>query len=644
MSITGILMLGLSIFFSSTFHNLFQAQNQATNTEKQFAITEIIRDKFSTLSGLIEGGNNGDSHVLTFNKNTKNQLPFSFIGVTQVNAQNRLAFKDMMIFNKVYRIGAGNYIYGDSGTGNIKEMNGTPVAGATTIPKNFGGFVKIGTEFYVTIPNENRIDCFGTDCTAFDFNNELLLPTDIARDTNGNYLFISDSENGRIIKYTLATADEEIIISGLNYPTGLAFYDDGTANGALFVADTFNNQIKKINLNNSDEVSIVVGNGNDTTCDNSALFCKLNLPTGLYMDNDNDELYIADSGNNRILKMSEPASSDLTNFTIEFSLESQTQIGKIKFIFPENSIIDVSASTSNDLHTGKFTAIDEIGDANNETLNYELSAAMNAESYKETECNCDEDSDPVVCQTCFNAFSVVADDNIFETNDDILINMVNYGITDPSTDNKILVDVNDTEDLFAPGTIVKIINEFTEDPVNPPYEFEFDLTSSTLDPTGFQNVQVEIYNGNNDLIQEETYLMRVGDGELGTIEDVIEVIAGQKPDPDNRFFITDASGTDHFLSNDIIFPTGVNDQYFANSGNELIVEQDGTETAFDAVDAQPANFNSFDYTSDFALDDTNPIEFNKYNADKILEVEITVPVEQITGDTTQTYKINATLP
>src|SRR5512136_1238485 len=40
-AITGILMLGISAFFSSTFQNLFKTQTQTTNTEKQYVVNEI---------------------------------------------------------------------------------------------------------------------------------------------------------------------------------------------------------------------------------------------------------------------------------------------------------------------------------------------------------------------------------------------------------------------------------------------------------------------------------------------------------------------------------------------------------------------------------------------------------------------------
>ena len=53
-TITGILMLGLSTFFSSAFHNLFRVQTQTANTERQFAVNEIIRDKFSSLDYLVK--------------------------------------------------------------------------------------------------------------------------------------------------------------------------------------------------------------------------------------------------------------------------------------------------------------------------------------------------------------------------------------------------------------------------------------------------------------------------------------------------------------------------------------------------------------------------------------------------------------
>ncbi|MCK5605140.1 prepilin-type N-terminal cleavage/methylation domain-containing protein, partial [Candidatus Pacearchaeota archaeon] len=55
-AITGILMVGISTFFSSTFSAMFRAQNRAGSTARQFAVNEIVRDKFTTLKTLVDSG------------------------------------------------------------------------------------------------------------------------------------------------------------------------------------------------------------------------------------------------------------------------------------------------------------------------------------------------------------------------------------------------------------------------------------------------------------------------------------------------------------------------------------------------------------------------------------------------------------
>ena len=262
-AITGILMLGLSTFFSSTFHNLFRAQTQTANIGRQFAVNEIIRNKFNSLDYLVE---DSPDRILSFNRVTKNQLPFSYIGTTEVEndegeMEDHLAFKDIIIFNKIIDPGGGSYVYGNSGTGELKNANGIGSPNPNLMPsdtlKNFAGFVKVGTTYYVAVPHENAImKCpSGGSCTPLNFDTQLLSPTDVTygeiqvEGVDKEYLFISDSENGRVIKYEIGVGEHpQPLATGLKYPTGLAYYEttkDAVTYKYLFIAETLNHKIRK---------------------------------------------------------------------------------------------------------------------------------------------------------------------------------------------------------------------------------------------------------------------------------------------------------------------------------------------------------------------------------------------------------------
>ena len=71
LTITAIIMVGLSVFFANSFHNVFQTQEQLTQTQGQFVLNEIIRDKLADLDELKEQGTN---EILFKNKITKDRI------------------------------------------------------------------------------------------------------------------------------------------------------------------------------------------------------------------------------------------------------------------------------------------------------------------------------------------------------------------------------------------------------------------------------------------------------------------------------------------------------------------------------------------------------------------------------------------
>jgi uncharacterized protein (TIGR03437 family) len=133
------------------------------------------------------------------------------------------------------------------------------------------------------------------------------LPSSIAFDSGGN-LLIADTTANRIRRVapdgtivTIAGADEaglrgddgaasKALLSG---PTGIAIDHDNN----LYIADTGNNRIRKITA--SGQISTIAGGGLSMADDGPALTLQLIQPIGVALDR-NGNIYIAESGANRI--------------------------------------------------------------------------------------------------------------------------------------------------------------------------------------------------------------------------------------------------------------------------------------------------------------------------------------------------------
>jgi len=142
---------------------------------------------------------------------------------------------------------------------------------------------------------------------------KLSLPEGIAFDSNGN-LYIADTGNGAIREVSASTGR---ITTVAGIPGSQGFNGDGIAtasklnspwtvtvgpDNSLYIADTYNNRIRRVS---GGEISTVAGTGaegfgGDNGAAGSAV---LNLPIGVTFDPAGN-LYIADSGNDRVRKVS----------------------------------------------------------------------------------------------------------------------------------------------------------------------------------------------------------------------------------------------------------------------------------------------------------------------------------------------------
>jgi uncharacterized repeat protein (TIGR01451 family) len=188
--------------------------------------------------------------------------------------------------------GAGDIYFADSGNQIVRriDVNGniTTVAG---IPQN-QGFSGDG----------------GLATSA-----KLFLPEGIALDAAGN-LYIADTGNG-VIREVNASTGQISTVAGV--PGSPGYNGDGTAtaselnspwtvtvgpDNSLYIADTYNNRIRRVS---GGVISTIAGTGaQGSDGDNGpAGSAVLNLPIGVTLDPAGD-LYIADSGNDRVRKVS----------------------------------------------------------------------------------------------------------------------------------------------------------------------------------------------------------------------------------------------------------------------------------------------------------------------------------------------------
>lgn len=169
----------------------------------------------------------------------------------------------------------------------------------------------IGTPISPTIPINSGNPVFASGVTTIAGQAKVNHPKGITKDSSGNVYF-ADSGNHRIRKISLKfPCEKSSIISTLegsdqgcvdgsgqakfNDPSGIVLDPSGT----IYIADSGNHRIRKISL--SGIVSTMAGStqGFSDGIGTSALF---NYPTSLVLDASGN-LYVADSGNHRIRKI-----------------------------------------------------------------------------------------------------------------------------------------------------------------------------------------------------------------------------------------------------------------------------------------------------------------------------------------------------
>lgn len=165
-------------------------------------------------------------------------------------------------------------------TGNNQVARLKPSGGTFAFDPLFNGTGKIGR----------------TDGVASATTGEFNQPYDVAVSSDGQHVYVSDTGNHRIQKFTSAGVFETVIgepgnqVGQFNAPKGISYSSDGN----IYVADAGNNRIAVINDDNASAAFGQQGTG------------PLQFQNPVNVSADSSGIYVADLGNNRIVAIKRP--------------------------------------------------------------------------------------------------------------------------------------------------------------------------------------------------------------------------------------------------------------------------------------------------------------------------------------------------
>ena len=490
-AITAVIMVGLSAFFSSGFQQLLHVQEESEAQLEQLVTHSILRRALGNASQVFQMEND---HIIVQKKNTQTPLNFAFLG----EKNETLVIKDLIIFN-------GRY-FALSSHEAVKNIDQP------------AGLASHKGSYYVAAPLENAIYRCGNlpgNCADKLDIPGLKEPIDVVSD--GNFLYVTDAGNGRIIQIANPGNGNQVTVlaENLNYPTGLAYYQD--IEPVLFFSETGGHQVKKISLSDQ-SIEVMVGAGEQKECDKTAYFCQLRYPTGLTIEKNpaGDHLYIADTGNGRLLKVSDPGIVD--SFTLEVeSPDQDIDAHSIRVIFP----IGVSAKNASvDLPN----ALPEEGEQkiNENVWRYAFKAEIINDTVDTNGCE-----EP--CVPSKNKIEIDKPD-LFKVGDTLQVGEGagaddNNDFTITSKNGDILTLSKPLDEHHDAGTLVNLIKTIGK---NTALTFEFENVKTTGIEGGYKIVDVQFLDSKGLVLGTHRLYFKLGDGKIRGIEEEISVIGNSE--------------------------------------------------------------------------------------------------------------------
>lgn len=254
-----------------------------------------------------------------------------------------------------------------------------------------------GQRLFVSDSGNNRVLVYNiatisnTSSTSGTSVSSIKEPLGLSIDTENDRLFLADKGNNRILIFDVfsVSSGESAIkelgqgsyftktantnARGLSGARGVAI--DRT-NRRLFVADTANNRVLvhyTDDTTNGAQATKLLGQSSFTSATSGTTSATLSGPSDLFYDSDNDLLYVADAGNNRILVYD-------TSFITDGD-------AAIRVLGQANFTTGTSGSTSTTLNTPRGIYLDSSGDrlfvvdsGNNKVLVYDVAVITNGEA------------------------------------------------------------------------------------------------------------------------------------------------------------------------------------------------------------------------------------------------------------------------
>ena len=130
------------------------------------------------------------------------------------------------------------------------------------------------------------------DTSSDVLNYRFARPTGLAADPEGN-LYVSDTDNGTVDRIT-PEGEITSIAKGLSSPAGLLWH-----NGDLYIAESGGNRILKMD---NGKPAVIAGSGEEGFSDGDAKKATFSSPQGLIADK-NGDIYVSDTANGAIRKI-----------------------------------------------------------------------------------------------------------------------------------------------------------------------------------------------------------------------------------------------------------------------------------------------------------------------------------------------------
>jgi uncharacterized protein (TIGR03437 family) len=231
----------------------------------------------------------------------------------------------------------------------------------------------------------------------FSSPNTLSAPADVKVDANGN-LFVADTGNHRVLEFPAGSKSanrvwgqndftsngaNQIKSGSISTPYDIAV-DYSSSPFALYVSDTANHRVlvwrDAVRFRSGDPADLVIGQPNlrtavanvDTQGTPNPSRTSLSAPTGLAVNQSDGTLYVADSGNHRVLRFPRPVSQS-------GRISPDAVIGQVDFTSAASAAVNASSLNSpGGLALGPTGNLFVADAGNNRVLEYAAGAGSGA--------------------------------------------------------------------------------------------------------------------------------------------------------------------------------------------------------------------------------------------------------------------------